>query len=255
MGFVPFMVHIGIDTVQLEGDGFTSAVTQGQQVLAGGLLATVDLDAVKAAGYDPTTIVVITNTASFAAVLPAEGHRVGAGGTVITIERCGRRFDTESVNAARFLTHLRYFFVRVDADAQLLENPVSFTSTIRASFPEAYQSAERLQALLELRLGKPITPDEVVHLTLHIARLASEAQSLVELVETKPLVELVETTSHETVGRACRDHRGGGISLRVSRGFSTSRAGRSSVPRSRPGAWHGSIPGDASPWRRRPRHC
>ncbi|HEY3337007.1 MAG TPA: PRD domain-containing protein [Propionicimonas sp.] len=86
----------------------------------------------------------------------------------------GRRFDTESVNAARFLTHLRYFFVRVDADAQLLENPISFTSTIRTSFPEAYQSAERLQALLELRLGKPITPDEVVYLTLHIARLASE---------------------------------------------------------------------------------
>jgi PTS system beta-glucosides-specific IIC component len=84
---VEVLVHIGIDTVQLEGKGFTSAVTQGQDVKAGDLLATVDLDGVRAAGYDPTTIVVITNTSNFAAVLPAEGHRVGAGDTVITIER------------------------------------------------------------------------------------------------------------------------------------------------------------------------
>jgi PTS system beta-glucosides-specific IIC component len=84
---VEVLVHIGIDTVQLEGKGFTSAVTQGQTVAAGDLLATVDLDAVKAAGYDPTTVVVVTNSAQFAAVLPAEGHRVNHGDTVIVIER------------------------------------------------------------------------------------------------------------------------------------------------------------------------
>ncbi len=86
-----------------------------------------------------------------------------------------REFDTEGINAARFMTHLRYFFVRVDADRQLVENPASFTSTIKQSFPEAYQCAERVQSLLELRLGKPITSDEVVYLTLHVARLASDA--------------------------------------------------------------------------------
>lgn len=86
-----------------------------------------------------------------------------------------RSFDPEGINAARFMTHLRYFFVRVDADRQLVENPTSFTSTIKQSFPEAYQCAERVQSLLELRLGKPITPDEVVYLTLHVARLASDA--------------------------------------------------------------------------------
>ncbi|MGC4152775.1 MAG: beta-glucoside-specific PTS transporter subunit IIABC [Propionicimonas sp.] len=84
---VEVLIHIGIDTVQLEGKGFNAAVTQGQEVQAGDLLCTVDLEAVKAAGYDTTTIVVITNTAQFAAVLPAEGHEVAHGDTVVVIER------------------------------------------------------------------------------------------------------------------------------------------------------------------------
>jgi beta-glucoside operon transcriptional antiterminator len=85
-----------------------------------------------------------------------------------------RHFDTESINAARFITHLRYFFVRIDTGTQLVENPETFTATIRQSFPEAYLCAERVKALLELRLEKPITADEVVYLTLHVARLATE---------------------------------------------------------------------------------
>lgn len=85
-----------------------------------------------------------------------------------------RHFDTESINAARFITHLRYFFVRVDSGQQLSENPDSFVTTIRTSFPEAFVCAERVKALLELRLEKPINTDEVVYLTLHVARLASD---------------------------------------------------------------------------------
>jgi PTS system beta-glucosides-specific IIC component len=84
---VEALIHIGIDTVQLEGKGFSAAVTQGQVVEAGDLLGTVDLDAVQAAGYDPTTIVVITNTAQFTAVIPAEGHQLTHGDTAIVIER------------------------------------------------------------------------------------------------------------------------------------------------------------------------
>jgi len=84
---VELLIHIGIDTVQLEGKGFTAAVTQGQAVESGDLLATVDLEAITAAGYDPTTIVVITNTAQYANVLPAEGHQLTHGDTAIVIER------------------------------------------------------------------------------------------------------------------------------------------------------------------------
>jgi PTS system beta-glucosides-specific IIC component len=84
---VEALIHIGIDTVQLDGKGFAAAVTQGQVVEAGDLLVAVDLDVVKAAGYDPTTVLVITNTAQFAAVLPAEGHQLAHGDTAIVIER------------------------------------------------------------------------------------------------------------------------------------------------------------------------
>lgn len=84
---VEVLVHIGIDTVALDGKGFTSSVAQGQKVAAGDLLASVDLESVKAAGYDPTTVMVITNSAKFAAVLPAEGHTVSHGQTAIVIER------------------------------------------------------------------------------------------------------------------------------------------------------------------------
>ncbi len=84
---VEVLIHVGIDTVQLDGKGFTTAVTQGQEVAAGDLLCSVDLEAVKAAGYDTTTMVVITNSAEFAAVLPAEGHSVTHGETAIIIER------------------------------------------------------------------------------------------------------------------------------------------------------------------------
>lgn len=84
---VEVLIHIGIDTVNLEGKGFTTAVAQGQRVAAGDLLVTVDLAAVKAAGYDTTTIVVITNTAEFAAVLPAEGHALTHGDAAVLIEK------------------------------------------------------------------------------------------------------------------------------------------------------------------------
>ncbi|MCA0253067.1 MAG: PRD domain-containing protein [Actinobacteria bacterium] len=85
-----------------------------------------------------------------------------------------RSFDTDSINAARFLTHLRYFFVRVDTGRQLSENPTSFANAIRDSFPEAHQAAQKVSALLELRLNTVITTDEQTYLALHIARLTQD---------------------------------------------------------------------------------
>ena len=55
------LIHIGIDTVKLNGQYFTSHVKQGDIVIAGDLLATVDFDKVKEAGYDPSVIVVDTS--------------------------------------------------------------------------------------------------------------------------------------------------------------------------------------------------
>ena len=55
------LVHIGLDTVSLEGKPFTVHVAEGQKVTAGDLLVTADLDAIRAAGRETSTIVVFTN--------------------------------------------------------------------------------------------------------------------------------------------------------------------------------------------------
>ena len=55
------LVHIGLDTVSLEGKPFTVHVAEGQKVAAGDLLVTADLDAIRAAGRETSTIVVFTN--------------------------------------------------------------------------------------------------------------------------------------------------------------------------------------------------
>ena len=53
------MLHIGIDTVKLEGKGFHALVAQGDHVDAGQPLVEVDFDAVRAAGFDPTVFVIV----------------------------------------------------------------------------------------------------------------------------------------------------------------------------------------------------
>ena len=56
------LLHIGIDTVSLEGRGFSPKVSQGQRVRAGDVLVEFDVAAIRAAGYDPTTMVLVSDT-------------------------------------------------------------------------------------------------------------------------------------------------------------------------------------------------
>ncbi|SHJ26707.1 transcriptional antiterminator, BglG family [Tessaracoccus bendigoensis DSM 12906] len=83
----------------------------------------------------------------------------------------GPEFDSNSIDAARFATHLRYFFVRARGDRQLEAETGGIGAELAAQNPGAYRLAERIQALLELRLGSPVSADEVGYLTLHVARL------------------------------------------------------------------------------------
>ncbi|NLT30524.1 MAG: PTS glucose transporter subunit IIA, partial [Propionibacterium sp.] len=83
---VEVLVHIGIDTVQLDGKGFTSHVTQGQRVHAGEKLATVDLAEITASGYDPTTIVIVTNSAQLSEVLPVTDGDLTTDTPALTIK-------------------------------------------------------------------------------------------------------------------------------------------------------------------------
>jgi beta-glucoside operon transcriptional antiterminator len=85
-----------------------------------------------------------------------------------------RPFDRDTVNAARFITHLRYFFVRANSGKQLEEGASKLRRAIQESYPDAYSTALKLQAVLEIRLGEPLTEDEVTYLTLHVARMVTE---------------------------------------------------------------------------------
>lgn len=79
------LLHIGIDTVQMNGEGFTTAVKQGQIVKKGELLGTFDIDKIKAAGYETTVMVIITNTLSYAEVEAIDEQAVTVGQKIIAL--------------------------------------------------------------------------------------------------------------------------------------------------------------------------
>ena len=56
---INILIHIGIDTVKMEGDGFTSSVSVGQKVKAGDPLISMDLEKVKKDGYLPDVMMVV----------------------------------------------------------------------------------------------------------------------------------------------------------------------------------------------------
>lgn len=65
---VEVLIHIGLDTVTMQGDGFDLLVDAGQCVVVGDPLVSFDIPKIIAAGYDPVTVMVITNTQSFAEI-------------------------------------------------------------------------------------------------------------------------------------------------------------------------------------------
>ena len=84
---IEVLVHVGIDTVKMNGEGFHVAVSANQRVNAGDTLVTVDFDKVKEAGYSTTTLMTVLNTAALAGVTPKTGVDVQAGQEVLDIQR------------------------------------------------------------------------------------------------------------------------------------------------------------------------
>ena len=64
------LIHVGIDTVSMNGEGFEAKVSQGDRVKAGDVIGTFDSEAIAANGLDDTTMVIITNTMDYAEVTP-----------------------------------------------------------------------------------------------------------------------------------------------------------------------------------------
>ena len=83
---VEVLVHVGIDTVKMNGEGFDVKVKANEHVNAGDTLVVVDFDKVKEAGYSTTTLMTVLNTVAFASVSPKTGVDVKAGESVIDIQ-------------------------------------------------------------------------------------------------------------------------------------------------------------------------
>ena len=80
------LVHIGLDTVSLEGKPFEVKVSEGQTVAAGDLLVEADLDAIRAAGRETSTIVVFTNADAIKSVKVEHTGKLAANTPVATVE-------------------------------------------------------------------------------------------------------------------------------------------------------------------------
>ncbi len=83
---VELLIHVGIDTVQLNGKCFDVKVQAGDQVKVGDLLAVVDLEGIKAAGYRTVTPVIVSNTDDYASVTIAASGDVKAGADLLNVQ-------------------------------------------------------------------------------------------------------------------------------------------------------------------------
>ena len=79
------LIHIGIDTVKMDGKGFTKKVSDGDKVHAGDILVEADLEEIKNAGYQTTTMMILTNTDEFGNVTKAELAEVKTTSKVMTL--------------------------------------------------------------------------------------------------------------------------------------------------------------------------
>lgn len=85
-GEIELLIHVGVDTVNLKGEGFTLLVKEGEPIKKGQKLIVFDMGKIKAAGYPVTTAVLVTNSDDYASCKMADGPII-AGNALITVEQ------------------------------------------------------------------------------------------------------------------------------------------------------------------------
>lgn len=90
--------------------------------------------------------------------------------------------DQNQMSVARFVTHLRYLFVRAEQgkEVSLSSSVPAVHEAVRSSYPRAYACAGKVKMLLEMHLGADLSDDEHTYLTIHVARLAEELLGITE---------------------------------------------------------------------------
>lgn len=84
---VELLVHVGLDTVAMKGEGFRIIAKEEQKVKKGDLLIEADLEKIKAAGYDTITPVVVCNTDEYSEINGHTDREVNAGDDILDIKR------------------------------------------------------------------------------------------------------------------------------------------------------------------------
>lgn len=84
---VEVLIHIGLDTVKLNGKHFNIIASEGQKVKVGDLLIEADLEQIRSEGYDIITPVIICNSDAFAEILPEADRDVVQGDTIIVLKK------------------------------------------------------------------------------------------------------------------------------------------------------------------------
>lgn len=103
--------------------------------------------------------------------MTADLHRI----LDIIREEYGVRIDETSMEVARFVTHLRYLFLREQQGRRLTETPAELHAALRSARPREYTSAGRIGTLLAEQYGWAVSTDEILYLALHVSRLVDAA--------------------------------------------------------------------------------
>lgn len=86
-GGMEILIHVGVDTVEMKGDGFKSLVKEGQTVKKGDLLMTIDIGKIAAAGHPATVIMALTNTDDFASVEATSTGTIQPGNSILRVSK------------------------------------------------------------------------------------------------------------------------------------------------------------------------
>lgn len=87
IGDMEVLIHAGVDTVEMNGEGFTNEVREGQTVKKGDLLLTMDLEKVRTAGHPATVILAVTNSDDFAAVEAEASGKIRVGDSLLRVRK------------------------------------------------------------------------------------------------------------------------------------------------------------------------
>ena len=86
-GGVEILIHVGVDTVDMNGDGFAPQVKVGGKVKKGELVLTMDIEKIKAAGHPATVITIVTNSDDMAGVELVAAGEVEVGADLLKVSK------------------------------------------------------------------------------------------------------------------------------------------------------------------------